>query len=80
MFLGRMYKRNKNPQRGIAIFDKSISELTIQRLSHIFTTTGHQWGKRLNNFFEYKDSRYFSIIQNCFDTDGKDIHGLHILV
>ncbi|MDR1443470.1 MAG: DUF3800 domain-containing protein [Treponema sp.] len=108
MFLGRIYKRNKNPQRGIAIFDKSTSELTIQRLSHIFTTTGHQWGKRLNNFaevplfldskmsrsiqmadliaysifrhFEYKDSKYFSIIQNCFDTDGKDIHGLHMLV
>jgi hypothetical protein len=108
MFLGRIYKRDQNPQRGIAIFDKSTSELTIQRLSHVFTTTGHQWGKRLNNFaevplfldskmsrsiqmadliaysifrhFEYQDSKYFSIIQNCFDADGKDIHGLHILV
>jgi hypothetical protein len=30
--------------------------------------------------FEYKDSKYFSVIQNCFDTDGKAIHGLHTLV
>ncbi len=110
MFLGRVYNKQnkKNPQRGIAIFDKSTSELTIQRLSHVFTATGHQWGKRLNNFaevplfldskmsrsiqmadliaysifrhFEYKDSKYFSVIQNCFDTDGKAIHGLHTLV
>jgi hypothetical protein len=108
MFLGRLYKTGKNPQRGIAIFDKSTTELTIQRLSHVFTTTGHQWGKRLNNFaevplfldskmsrpiqmadliaysifrhFEYSDSKYFSVIKDCFDTDGKAIHGLHILV
>jgi hypothetical protein len=108
MFLGRIYKKNREAQRGIAIFDKSTEELTIQRLSHVFTNTGHQWGKRLNNFaevplfldskmsrliqladliayaifrnFEYNDSTYFSIIQNCFDADEKGIHGLHTLV
>jgi hypothetical protein len=66
MFLGRMYKHDKNPQRGIAIFDKSTSELTIQRLSHVFTTTGHQWGKRLNNFAEvplFLDSKMSRSIQ-----------------
>jgi hypothetical protein len=108
MFLGRIYKRTGQPERGIVIFDKSTTELTIQRLSHVFTTTGHQWGKRLNNFaevplfldskmsrsiqmadiiaysifrhFEYNDNKYFAVIQNCFDADGKDIHGLHTLI
>jgi hypothetical protein len=108
MFLGRTYKHTGKAERGIAIFDKSTTELTIQRLSHAFTITGHQWGKRLNNFaevplfldskmsrsiqmadliaysifryFEYKDATYFSVIQNCFDADGKDIHGLHTLL
>jgi hypothetical protein len=108
MFLGRVFRQKGQAERGIAIFDKSTTELTIQRLSHVFTSTGHQWGKRLNNFaevplfldskmsrliqvadliawsifrhFEYKDSGYFSIIQNCFDADGQDIHGLHTLV
>jgi hypothetical protein len=108
MFLGRIYKKHKDPQRGIAIFDKSTEEITIQRLSHVFINTGHQWGKRLNNFaevplfldskmsrliqvadiiayaifrhFEYNDSKYFSIIQNCFDADGSSIYGLHTLV
>jgi hypothetical protein len=108
MFLGRRYKKNREAQRGIAIFDKSTEELTIQRLTHVFTATGHQWGKRLNNFaevplfldsrmsrliqladliayaifrhFEYKDSAWFSIIQNCFDADENGIHGLHTLI
>jgi hypothetical protein len=109
MFLGRMYKKNhKNPQRGIAIFDKSTEEITIQRLSHVFINTGHQWGNRLNNFaevplfldskmsrliqmadivaysifrrFEHNDNKYFSIIQNCFDTEGLSTHGLHTLI
>jgi len=108
MFLGRIYKTQRTPQRGIVIFDKSTEEITIQRLSHVFINTGHQWGKRLNNFaevplfldskmsrliqvadliayslfrhFEYNDSTYFSVIQNCFDTDGASIYGLHTLV
>ena len=108
MFLGRVFRQKGQAARGIAIFDKSATELTIQRLSHVFTSTGHQWGRRINNFaevplfldskmsrliqvadliawsifrhFEYKDSAYFSIIQNCFDADGKDIYGLHTLV
>ena len=66
MFLGRMYKKNREAQRGIAIFDKSTEELTIQRLSHVFTATGHQWGKRLNNFAEvplFLDSRMSRLIQ-----------------
>lgn len=42
MFLGRIYKKHKDPQRGIAIFDKSTEEITIQRLSHVFINTGHQ--------------------------------------
>jgi hypothetical protein len=110
MYLGRIYRkgRNKEPQRGIVIFDKSIKEPTIQRLSHAFTHTGHQWGKRLNNFaevplfldskmsrliqladliaysvfryFEFNDDKYFSVIKDCFDSDGKSIHGLHTLI
>jgi hypothetical protein len=110
MFLGRIYKNSgmKNAQRGIAIFDDSRNELSIQRLSHVFTNTGNQWGKRLNNFaevplflnskmsrliqladlisfsifrnYEYHDDTYFSIIKDCFDTDGRSIYGLHTLV
>jgi hypothetical protein len=66
MFLGRIYKNQKTPQRGIAIFDKSTEEITIQRLSHVFTNTGHQWGNRLNNFAEvplFLDSKMSRLIQ-----------------
>jgi hypothetical protein len=66
MFLGRIYKTDKEVQRGIAIFDKSTEEATIQRLSHVFTTTGHQWGRRLNNFAEvplFLDSKMSRLIQ-----------------
>jgi hypothetical protein len=66
MFLGRKYKKNKEAQRGIVIFDKSTEELTIQRLSTLFTHIGHQWGKRLNNFAEvplFLDSKMSRLIQ-----------------
>jgi hypothetical protein len=66
MFLGRKYKKDKEAQRGIVIFDKSTEELTIQRLSNLFTHIGHQWGKRLNNFAEvplFLDSKMSRLIQ-----------------
>jgi hypothetical protein len=30
--------------------------------------------------FEYNDDTYFSLIKDCFDSDGKAIHGLHTLI
>ena len=66
MFLGRKYKKSEEAQRGIVIFDKSTEELTIQRLSSVFTHVGHQWGKRLNNFAEvplFLDSKMSRLIQ-----------------
>jgi hypothetical protein len=30
--------------------------------------------------YEYNDSRYFDIIKDCFDTDGKSVYGLHTLL
>jgi hypothetical protein len=30
--------------------------------------------------FEYNDDTYFSVIKDCFDSDGKAIHGLHTLL
>jgi hypothetical protein len=68
MFLGRVYKQSglKNSQRGIAIFDDSRNELSFQRLSHIFSNTGNQWGNRHNNFSEvplFLNSKMSRLIQ-----------------
>lgn len=30
--------------------------------------------------FEYNDDTYFSVIKDCFDSDGKAIHGLHTVL
>ena len=65
MFLGRMHRKHDS-QRGIAIFDKSTRELTIQRASYIFSHVGHQWGGRLNNFATvplFLDSKMSRLIQ-----------------
>jgi hypothetical protein len=65
MFLGRKYKNTQNHARGVAIFDKSTSELDIQKWSRIFKSTGHQWGT-LHNFAEvplFLDSKMSRLIQ-----------------
>jgi hypothetical protein len=66
MFLGRIFKNKGTHERGIAIFDKSVTELTIQKWSHTFQAIGHQWGSRLHNFAEvplFLDSKMSRLIQ-----------------
>lgn len=66
MFLKRKYYKNNNKERGIAIFDKCTTEYDIQRWSHIFQDTGHQWGDRLRNLAEvplFLDSKMSRLIQ-----------------
>lgn len=49
-FLASRYK-NKDPQRGIVIFDDAMFEQSVQSLSYEFKTIGHTTG-RLRNFAE----------------------------
>jgi hypothetical protein len=105
MFLGRIYRNTGEHERGIAIFDKTASEIEIQKWSRTFQQIGHQWGSRLHNFaevplfldskmsrliqladlvayaiyrkYESGDASLFSIIENCFDTEGGIVHGFH---
>lgn len=54
-----------NTQRGIAIFDKSTTEKSIQNLARVFKYDGHTWGQ-LKNFSEvplFLDSRASRLIQ-----------------
>jgi len=54
-----------NSQRGIAIFDKSSTEKSIQNLARIFKHDGHSWGQ-LRNFSEvplFLDSQASRLIQ-----------------
>jgi len=65
MFLGRIYRKERKKERGIIIFDKSKSEYIIQKMSHTFKDTGHQWGK-LFNLAEvplFLDSKALRLIQ-----------------
>ncbi|MDA4856092.1 DUF3800 domain-containing protein [Acinetobacter baumannii] len=64
MFLGRLHSQN-NTQRGIAIFDKSSTEKSIQHLARTFRDTGHNYGQ-LRNFSEvpvFLDSKASRLIQ-----------------
>lgn len=64
MFLKRLHVQG-NTQRGIAIFDKSSTEKTIQNLARIFKQDGHRWGQ-LHNFSEvplFLDSKASRLIQ-----------------
>lgn len=64
-----MYLRRLNtqgsPQRGIAIFDKSSTEKSIQNLARTFKHNGHSYGK-IRNFAEvplFLDSKASRMIQ-----------------
>lgn len=63
-YLMRQHLRG-NTQRGIAIFDKSSTEKSIQNLARIFKQDGHSWGQ-LRNFSEvplFLDSQASRLIQ-----------------
>ncbi|MCX2830435.1 DUF3800 domain-containing protein [Microbulbifer thermotolerans] len=63
-FLRREHLRG-NTQRGIAVFDKSTTEKSIQNLARTFKHDGHSWGQLLN-FSEvplFLDSRASRLIQ-----------------
>lgn len=66
-YLGRInIKNQKAHERGIAIFDKSSTEIKIQQLSHTFTDAGHRWGGRFHYFAEvplFLDSKMSRLIQ-----------------
>ncbi|UTY23145.1 DUF3800 domain-containing protein [Treponema denticola] len=51
-FLTRKYLKNKEPARGLAVFDKSKMENQYQNWSKIYQTMGNQWKEKLNNFSE----------------------------
>jgi len=64
MFLKRCHQQGDS-QRGIAIFDKSSTEKSIQNLARSFKYDGHSWG-RLQNFSEvpvFLDSQASRLIQ-----------------
>ncbi len=64
MYLGRLYSKGK-PSRGVAIFDKSSTEKSIQALARTFKEDGHTYGK-LRNFSEvpmFLDSEASRLIQ-----------------
>jgi hypothetical protein len=65
MFLGRLFLKYSNPQRGIILFDKSSTEMRIQTLAKHFKYHGHTWGKT-NNYAEvpvFLDSKASRLIQ-----------------
>lgn len=64
-YLRRLYVREGEPQRGIAIFDKSSTEKSIQNLARTFKNDGHSFGK-ITNFAEvplFLDSKASRMIQ-----------------
>lgn len=64
MYLQRLHKQG-NTQRGIAVFDKSTTEKSIQNLARTFRETGHTYGQ-LYNFAEvplFLDSKASRLIQ-----------------
>jgi hypothetical protein len=64
MYLRRLHAQG-DPQRGIAIFDKSSTEKSIQNLARTFKHDGHSFGK-IKNFAEvplFLDSKASRMIQ-----------------
>lgn len=64
MYLSRLHNQG-NTQRGVAIFDKSSTEKSIQSLARTFKNDGHSYGK-LRNFSEvplFLDSKSSRLIQ-----------------
>lgn len=56
---------NKEPQRGLILFDKAANERTIQSVAREFKYAGHQWG-RTRNYAEvpvFLDSESSRLIQ-----------------
>lgn len=64
-FLGRLYKQNRDKQRGLILFDKASTEIRIQTLAQDFKSTGHSWGKTRNyaDVPVFLDSRSSRLIQ-----------------
>lgn len=65
LYLRRLYTKNKDPQRGIIVFDKSTTEQRIQTLARDFKYSGHTWGK-IQNYAEvplFLDSKASRLIQ-----------------
>lgn len=64
-YLARLYGKYNDPQRGIILFDKSITEQRIQTLARNFKQEGHTWGKT-RNYAEvpvFLDSKASRLIQ-----------------
>ncbi len=64
-FLGRMYTRRRQKQRGLIVVDKSRYEDTLQGLAHAFRNDGTRWGN-LRNLSEvplFVDSRMSRLVQ-----------------
>ncbi len=64
-YLGRLYSKHDNAQRGIIIFDKSSTEKRIQTLARDFKYSGHNFG-RTKNYAEvpvFLDSKASRLIQ-----------------
>ena len=65
-FLGRLYRQNRNAQRGLILFDESSTEKRIQTLAREFKYTGHQFGVTRNYaevpvFIDSKASRLIQL-------------------
>ncbi len=62
--LGRMHKRG-NTQRGLILFDKSVHEASLQKLTREFRRIGHQWGilRNLSEVPVFIDSKASRLIQ-----------------
>jgi hypothetical protein len=64
-FLGRLYQKHDDKQRGIILLDKSSTERRIQTLARDFKHSGHTWG-RTRNYAEvpvFLDSEASRLIQ-----------------
>ncbi|MDH3739526.1 MAG: DUF3800 domain-containing protein, partial [Alphaproteobacteria bacterium] len=64
-YLKRIYRRNREPQRGLMIFDESRLESELQTLATIHRIAGTQWGN-LRNLAEvplFVDSKATRLIQ-----------------
>ena len=65
LFLQRCYRKRGDAQRGMILFDKSSTELRIQKLAREFKYIGHTYGKT-RNYAEvpmFLDSRASRLIQ-----------------
>lgn len=64
-FLGRIYKKRREKQRGLIVVDKSRYEDTLQGLAHSYREDGTRWGN-LRNLSEvplFIDSRMSRLVQ-----------------